>query len=38
MAKVAGEYLATEWEDDMPESVYDVILLIGSPFPPALTR
>jgi dodecin len=20
----------TEWEDDMPESVYDVILLIGS--------
>jgi hypothetical protein len=29
-----GEYPAscfhTEWEDDMPESVYDVILLIGS--------
>jgi flavin-binding protein dodecin len=22
--------LHTEWEDDMPESVYDVILLIGS--------
>src|SRR6478672_6833412 len=22
--------LQTEWEDDMPESVYDVILLIGS--------
>ena len=29
-----GEYPApcfhTDWEDDMPESVYDVILLIGS--------
>jgi flavin-binding protein dodecin len=29
-----GEYPAscfhTEWEDDMPESVYDVIVLIGS--------
>jgi len=29
-----GEYPSscfhTEWEDDMPESVYDVILLIGS--------
>jgi flavin-binding protein dodecin len=25
-----GEYPASEWEDDMPESVYDVILLIGS--------
>jgi dodecin len=29
-----GEYPApcinTEWEDDMPESVYDVILLIGN--------
>src|SRR6478736_5160193 len=34
MAKAAGSTLLpffhTEWEDDMPESVYDVVLLIGS--------
>src|SRR5258705_7319781 len=32
--RLGGEYptscFHTEWEDDMPESVYDVILLIGS--------
>jgi flavin-binding protein dodecin len=33
MAKAGGvpaSCFHTEWEDDMPESVYDVILLIGS--------
>jgi len=32
LCRVAGGFMpvGTEWEDDMPESVYDVILLIGS--------
>ena len=28
--KYPGSCFHTEWEEDMPESVYDVILLIGS--------
>jgi hypothetical protein len=30
MADYPASCFHTEWEDDMPESVYDVILLIGS--------